>query len=83
MKFYRPATSKDFENYDQICDHDLKIGEDIKEMIERNAFHSAVTILAKRSGKGAAWANPYCDDYLAFVRARKDFRNGRTVFVPY
>lgn len=83
MKFYRPAIEKDFENFEKICNHNLKLGDDIKEMIERNAFHSAVAILAKRNRKGAAWAKPYCEDYLAYVRARKDFQNGRTVFVPY
>jgi hypothetical protein len=81
-KFSRLATKDDFEGCNIQLDHFNFMSDAVKELIEQNKFHQAVSLLGS-TGKGSMWAKPYCEEYLTYLKAKRDFDNGHTVFIKY
>lgn len=83
VKYFRPATGDDFKGHDVQFDHYRYMGDDIKKLIEEDRLREAMNKLRKETSMGLVQIKSYCDEYQKYLTAKKDFENGKPVFVPY
>lgn len=81
--FYRPAEEEDFEKFEVEMDNRRGLDDDVKLCIEQGDVFKAHTLLRQRYGYGAVQARTYTAPYVKYLQAKKDFKEGKTVFVPY
>lgn len=83
MIYFRPATKEDFENFKVEYDYGRYLEKDITDLIEQDNVRKAAKLFRERTGMGIKIALGYCEQYHKYVLAKRDFENGKPVFVPY
>ena len=81
FKYSRLATEEDFRGYKVEYDHYREMNDDVKELIEQDKFKEAMNLFSKSNGLGIAVANKYCREYQKYVFAKRDFEDGKMVFI--
>jgi hypothetical protein len=83
FKYSRLATEEDFRGYKVEYDHYREMNDDVKELIEQDKFNEATKLFSQGNGLGVMVARKYCLEYQRYVFAKRDFENGKMVFVSY
>lgn len=83
MKYFRPATKEDFKEPEMEYDFHLYMEEEIKNIIKDGDITKAITRFNEKTGVGASKAKKLCEFYHDYLQAKRDFENGKDVFVPY
>lgn len=82
MSFYRPATKGDFMKAEKKFDAP-SFYDEVKEKVEEGKIHQAVILLQSFTGKGGRECFESCIEYQEYLLAKKDFEEGKPVFVSY
>lgn len=83
MKFFRPATKDDFLGYEVQYDHFGYMSDEVKRLLEKDNFNGALAHFRTETGRGMAELKKCCEEYRKYVFAKRDFENGKPVFVSY
>jgi hypothetical protein len=81
--YSRLATKEDFQGIEIQYDRSGYMSDNIKTLIEQDEFKKAVSLFGQQCGRGISFSLPYCEKYLKYVLAKRDFDNGKMVFVSY
>lgn len=81
--FFRPARKEDFEGFEIQYDHGRYMSDEVKLLIEKDNYREAVRRFKVETGLGIYTSNEYCDKYQKYVFAKRDFEEGKEVFIPY
>lgn len=83
MSFYRPATVDDFKDIEIEYSNYVSMDDETKKMIEQGEISKAMKNIREKYGIGMTECKRYCLLYQAYVSARNDFEQGKSVFVAY
>lgn len=81
--FVRPAKKEDFEGLTFEIRGYLPFPEEVKAKVEQEGVTIAAQLLREQTGMGVKEAIGCCETYHKYVCAKRDFENGKPVFVPY
>jgi len=81
--FFRPATKDDFTGYDIQYDHFRYMSDEVKALIEKDDDRSALQQFRSETGRGFNELKKYCEEYKKYISAKRDFEDGKQVFVSY
>jgi len=57
--------------------------DEVKRYIEQENMFKAIEFLKRKFGMGVMTAREHCNEYATFVQAKKDFEDGKAVYVHY
>lgn len=83
MSFYRPATEGDFEDFEIEYPNYSSMDDWTKKLIEQGEISEAMNYIRNRTGMGINGCMKYCYSYQNYVFAKRDFEQGKPVFVSY
>lgn len=90
VKFYRPATSEDFEKYDDSYDFDRPLSSEVQKLISdaisegnQKPLIAASRFLYYQYGYEMQKSREQIRAYYCYLLAKKDHEEGKTVFIEY
>lgn len=83
MSFYRPATADDFEDFDVEYSNFSHMDNWTRKKIEEGDIPYAIKAIRQQTGIGLVECRKYCLKYQAYAFAKRDFEEGKPVFVAY
>lgn len=82
LKFYRPAQVEDFERFFNQTGL-YRLNDEEKEWIRKDKEIKAIHSFRERTSSTINYAKTIVEQYKIYLKVKKDFEDGKPVFVPY